>query len=204
MQNSLLPEVKNFSLVRITSTDVRRKTDWAIDFKRLILQNEVMYPAIEEWLERRAFSGIMSGERVGYIGLCDETPVASAIVKKGAVSKFCHLKLDDTVQDQGLGEFFFVLMALETRGRANRVNFSLPENLWDREKDFFGSFGFNDAVVAKRQYRFFEEELFCSAPFSTRHFHSEVQHLSDGDFSPDSQRSIAPGGVWAAVFATRA
>lgn len=167
MQDSLLPEVKNFSLVRITGTDVRRKTDWLFNFRMLIQQNEDMYPAIEKWLERRVFSGLKSGERIGYIGLCDETPVASAIVKKGEVSKFCHLRLDDTIQDQGIGEFFFVLMALETRDVANRVKFTLPANLWDKEKDFFSSFGFSNAVAAKRQYRAFEEELFCTAPFST-------------------------------------
>ena len=37
-----------------------------------------------------------------------------------------------------------------------------------------------------------------------RHFHSEVQHLSGGDFSPELERSIAPGGVRAVLFGARA
>ena len=37
-----------------------------------------------------------------------------------------------------------------------------------------------------------------------RHFHSEAQHLSGGDFSPELERSIAPGGVRAVLFGVRA
>ena len=166
MQDSLLSEDKNFGLVRITGLDVRAKTDWFFDFRKLILSNEVMYPAIEDWLERKVLPGLKSGERVGYIGLCDERPVASAVVKRGRTSKFCHLGLDKSVQNQGFGELLFVLMALEARHKAKKVNFTLPENLWDEKKKFFSSFGFGDAIKAKRQYRLFEEELFCSSPFS--------------------------------------
>ena len=167
MQDSLLPKEKNFRLVRITGRDVRAKTDWLFDFRQLILSNEVMYPTIEGWLERKVFAGLKSGERVGYIGLCDERPVASAVVKRGRTSKFCHLRLDESAQNQGLGELLFALMTLEMRHKAKKVSFTLPENLWNEEREFFRSFGFVDAVKAKRQYRLFEEELFCSAPFST-------------------------------------
>ena len=43
-----------------------------------------------------------------------------------------------------------------------------------------------------------------SLRFIERHFHSEVQHLSGGDFSPELERSIAPGGVRAVLFGARA
>lgn len=166
MQDSLLRELGNFRLVRITGQDVRQKTDWLFHFRELILKNEVMYPDIEDWLEQRVFPGLKSGERIGYIGMCAETPVASSIVRKGSNSKFCHLRLEESFQNKGIGELFFVLMALEMRNMATKAIFTLPENLWNEKREFFNSFGFNEAVVAKRQYRLFEEEFFCSAPFS--------------------------------------
>ena len=166
MQDKLFSDENNFRLVRIIGDDVRARTDWFFEFRKLILSNEPMYPKIEHWLERKVISGLKTGERSGYIGLCDERPVASAVVKKGKTSKFCHLKLDKSVRDHGLGEFFFVLMALEARHNAKKVKFTLPENLWQEKREFFGSFGFADAKSAKRQYRLFEEELFCSAEFS--------------------------------------
>lgn len=167
MQNTLFPEVQNFRLVRITDQDARSKTDWLFHFRQLILKNEVMYPSIEDWFQKRVIAGLRSGERVGYLGLCDEIPVASAVIKKGRTSKFCHLRLNESVQNHGLGELFFILMSLEMRNMADVANFTLPEKLWSEKKEFFSSFGFNDAVVAKRQYRVFEEELFCTAPFTT-------------------------------------
>ena len=167
MQDNLLPKEKNFELVRITDRDVKAKTDWLLDFRQFILRNEGMYPRIEAWLDRKVYSGLKSGERVGYIGLCDERPVASAVLKRGRTAKFCHLRLEESIQKQGLGELFFILMTLETRHKAKRVNFTLPESLWNEKKEFFGSFGFVDAKISKRQYRLFDEELFCSAPFST-------------------------------------
>lgn len=167
MQDRLLSKERNFKLVCITDRDVRTKSDWFLDFRQLILRNEVMYPAIERWFERMVVSGLKSKERLGYIGLRDDRPVASAVVKKGRTSKFCHLKLDESVQNHGFGELLFVLMALEARDKAKTINFTLPEHLWNEKSEFFRAFGFCDAIKAKRQYRLFEEELFCSAPFST-------------------------------------
>ena len=65
-----------------------------------------------------------------------------------------------------IGEMFFSLMALEVRHMAKEIHFTLPESLWISKKDFFNSFGFNNFIKAKNQYRSSEDELFCSTPFN--------------------------------------
>ena len=55
---------------------------------------------------------------------------------------------------------------MELNGLAREIHFTLPESLWQKEKRFFSSFGFESAIKAGHQYRLFEDELRCSAPFS--------------------------------------
>src|SRR5204863_9817154 len=99
------------------------------------------------------------------LGLRDNIPVATAVVKRGENAKFCHLRLDECVRDQNLGELFFALMAAEVRQFASDVHFTLPESLWEEKRDFFQSFGFASASRATKQYRPFHDELSCSTPF---------------------------------------
>lgn len=94
-------------------------------------------------------------------------PIASAVVKPGHHSKFCHLRIDEGSQDTGLGELFFTLMTLDVRDTAKEIHFTLPESLWEKRSGFFKSFGFAERVEAGTQYRLFERELCCSAPFQT-------------------------------------
>jgi len=91
--------------------------------------------------------------------------VRPAVVKCGESSKFCHLKIREDLQDQHFGEAFFCLMGLEAREAAREIHFTLPESVWEKEKAFFQSFGFDRVVQAGHQYRLFEGELRCSAPF---------------------------------------
>lgn len=71
----------------------------------------------------------------------------------------------DDLQDLNIGEVFFTLMTLEARPYAREVHFTLPASLWQKKSSFFRSFGFLDARPAHIQYRLFERELRCSAPF---------------------------------------
>src|SRR6185436_15610253 len=111
--------------------------------------------------------GVHSGERTAFLGLLDDIPVATAVVKRGEDAKFCHLRLDECIRDKNLGELFFALMAAEVRQFASNVHFTLPESLWEEKGDFFQSFGFASASRATKQYRLFEDELRCSTPFPT-------------------------------------
>lgn len=157
----------NFQLIRLTESDVRSVSDRFVAFRDVVAKNEESYPDIRKWLDTKVSQGIRTGERAAFLGLLDDAPVATAIVKRGENAKFCHLRLDEFVRDQNLGELFFALMAAEVRQFASDVHFTLPESLWREKRDFFESFGFASASRASKQYRLFEDELRCSTPFSS-------------------------------------
>lgn len=155
----------DFRIVRLQEHDANGVSDFMKDFRKLVLRNEPMYPQIGKWLDEKVMPGIISSQRVGYVGYLDEIPVVSAVVKRGESSKFCHLKIREDLQGQHLGEAFFCLMGLDSKFTAKEIHFTLPESVWENEKDFFRSFGFDKAQKAGHQYRLFEDELRCSASF---------------------------------------
>ncbi len=163
----LFGSVSNLKLVRITESDVGYDTDNLKLFLQLIKSHENMYPSIMDWLKKKVLPGIRSKERIAYMCLDDDEPVASSILKLGNRSKFCHLHIKQHLQGNKLGEMFFSLMAIHASINSQVIHFTLPESLWADRKDFFRSFGFFEVVKSKRQYRAHEEELHCSADFAT-------------------------------------
>jgi predicted transcriptional regulator len=157
----------NLEIIRVTKDDVLKMTDRVKLLSKLISEHQSMYPDIKKWLNTKVFPGIKNEERVAYIGLNNQEPVVSAIVKRGDNSKFCHLHIQQDFQDQNIGDLFFALMAIDVKRFADEVHFTLPESLWIEKKDFFQSFGFQEVKKAYKQYRMLEEELRCSASFST-------------------------------------
>jgi len=113
------------------------------------------------------FPGIKSGNRFAYLGMLNETPAATAVLKIADKAKFCHLYIKPEFQDISLGDLFFAMMALDVKRKAMEIHFTLPESLWHKKIDFFKSFGFSDVHKSQIQYRLFEEELKCSANFET-------------------------------------
>lgn len=156
----------NIRVVRITALDVERMSDNMKMFHGLIQAHEEMYPGIDIWLKKKVLPGMKDGERVAYIGIENDRPAVSCVLKRGELSKFCHLHIADGFQSLNLGEVFFSIMALEIRSEAKQVYFTLPESLWNSKREFFLSFGFEQAEKANVQYRLFEDELQCTAPFS--------------------------------------
>ena len=156
----------NLQIARLSETDAKLQTDNLSVFRELVLRNEHLYPNIDRWFVERVVPGLRSKERIAYIGYLDEKPVISAIVKRGAAAKFCHLRITEEFQDFNLGELFFSLMALEVKEYAREIYFTLPESLWLTKMNFFQSFSFRKATKADDQYRFFDEELQTSSPFS--------------------------------------
>lgn len=156
----------NFQVVRLSEADARKYTDNLHNFRKLVLECEPEYPGIKKWVDKKVIPGVRSLERVAYIGYLDEKPAVSAVLKRGKSTKFCHLKIHQDIQDVHLGEAFFTLMGLEARNLAKEVHFTLPESLWSKKGGFFKSFGFNKAIKAGEQYRLFNDELRCSAPFT--------------------------------------
>ena len=155
----------SLSIIRITNKEVSRLTDTVRIFSELVAENEPMYPDIRRWLKTKVFPGIRDDSRAAFLGLCGDVPIATAVVKRGPNSKFCHLRLAEKFHDKSLGEIFFVFMAFEVRNWAHEIHFTLPESLWENEKQFFQSFGFTKVSRLGVQYRLFDKELVCSAPF---------------------------------------
>ena len=159
--------MNNFQLVRLAEGDAKHRTDHLHLLKELLLRNSPMYPSIDRWFNEKVLPGLRSSQRIAYIGYLNDTPVVSAVVKRGESAKFCHLRIDPTHQDQNLGELFFALMALEVKTSAQQVHFTLPESLWSDKQAFFESFGFRSAIKNEVQYRLFDPELYVSASFKT-------------------------------------
>src|SRR6185437_2412535 len=112
-------EKKDFRIVRIGELEADLKTDDFFSLRSKVMASESMYPGIESWLDNKVVNGLKTGERIGYLGLLGNQPVISAVVKRANNSKFCHLKIDESLQDRGFGEIFFALMAFEVRNKAS-------------------------------------------------------------------------------------
>ena len=164
-QMDMFSKKSDLKILKITKEDVDIDTDNLNKFKEVLLKHETMYPGIDKWFETKVLPGIKSGERVSYIGFNNNEPIISAVVKKGLISKFCHLHIEEESRNKYLGDLFFSMMTLDVRNTANTVYFTLPESLWIKKRPFFESFGFNKVIKSETQYRKFEEEL-----KSTTHF----------------------------------
>lgn len=132
--------------------------------RKRIQESEESYPNIGRWFDHKVIAGLRDKSRFAFVGVLDERPVVAAIAKRGKKAKICHLKLDDDLHGQHIGELFFSLVALRLRSSSSSIHFTLPESLWTEKGQFFNSFGFSSISVAAKQYRLFDEELYSSAP----------------------------------------
>jgi predicted transcriptional regulator len=159
-------DTRAIRIERLNGDDPRRETERWRAFRARILAQEDRYPGIDRWLKDKVAASLASPMRQAFLAYVGEEAVASAVLKRGASSKICHMHISESYQDQGLGNAFFSLMALAAGPVAHAMHFTLPEGLWAEKQAFFTSFGFESAVPASNQYRLFEEELRCSAPWS--------------------------------------
>lgn len=151
---------------RVLSADARRSTDSIKLLCDRLSSHQAFYPAIDRWIKHKVVPDLKTGRRMGYIGYVGETPALVAVLKLGSNTKFCHVSVEDGFQGGRLGHLIFSIMASEVRNRAQEIHFTLPRNLWDRERGFFCAFGFEVAERSHTQYRLFDDELRCSAPFA--------------------------------------
>jgi predicted transcriptional regulator len=153
-------------IVEIKTADIIRETEnYKVAFD-LIKKHENKYPDISNWFKTRVLPDIKQNERALYVGFNNNSPIATAVVKKGEDSKFCHLHIDEEMRHKNIGDIFFMLMAIYVQRYAKKVHFSLPEGLWEEKKCFFNSFGFENIQKYKTQYRSGEEELTASVDFN--------------------------------------
>ena len=136
----------DIKIKNINYRDIILKSDDAELLKKLIAENEPMYPSIDNWYRQKVIPGLKSLERSAFIGYFNNKPMITAITKKGKNSKFCHLRIGKDFQNIKLGDLFFCIMAFEVRNWAKEIHFTLPESLWYEKKEFFKSFGFNHVI----------------------------------------------------------
>jgi len=153
-------------IIELKDSDILRQTDIFKSTCELIRAHQENYPNIESWFKTKVIPGVRQKERAVYVGFNNNQPIATAVVKKGEDSKFCHLHIEKEMRQQNLGDIFFILMSIYVKRYAKRVHFSLPEGLWEEKKSFFNSFGFNKIKKYQTQYRSFEEELTTSIDFN--------------------------------------
>ena len=159
----------DFRFVELGRSDAQKRTDNFKVLRELIVSSQNMYPTIERWFDTKVVTGIKSSERVAWVAYEGEKAIASAVLKLGEKSKFCHLRVHQDFHDLDLGQMFFTQMTLEARHRAKQIHFTLPESLWCAKAKFFESFGFSCVTKSGRQYRHGDVELSCSAPLSVVH-----------------------------------
>lgn len=166
MQQNLDLPTDVLRLVRVEKTDARVRSDDFLSLRDFVMQSEGAYPNISSWFDSKVSEGVRSGERTGFLALINERPVAAAVVKRGAVTKFCHLKISASARSRSIGDLLFVLMALDVRHHAKKVHFTLPESVWEDRKKFFNAYTFHNAEKAGKQYRLFDSELHSQTSFA--------------------------------------
>lgn len=166
MIESKIP-MKSIVIHELGRRDASQKTEHLKKLKELIAANDDKYPGIDRWFDTKVITGLSSGERMAFLAFDGERAVASAILKKSRSAKFCHLRIDDSYQNEYLGQVFFIRMTLAVLDYAKSVHFTLPESLWDTKGEFFKSFGFTKTVKTLRHYRSNDDELSCSASLAT-------------------------------------
>jgi len=134
---NLFEKESNLKIVRISRDDVLSHSDNFWLFSDQVIKHEELYPDIGRWLKTKVYSGIKNDSRVAYLGLDNDKPVVSAILKKSNHAKICHLHIDKKLRDQHVGELFFSMMALDVKRNSKEIHFTLPEDLWLSQKDFF-------------------------------------------------------------------
>jgi len=193
----LFPLASNVRVVRLGKTEALEWTDDMGVLQSLIHANDGMYPGIRGWFKEKVIPGLKSEQRLAWVAYEERRAIASAVLKLGRHSKFCHLKIREDFQDMDLGQIFFSTMAAEARHLAKEIHFTLPESLWEGKRGFFQSFGFSTVQKARTQYRKGESELACSAPFETvwssvvRRLPSMARKFTVGGYSLDSKILIS-------------
>jgi len=136
------------------------------------------YPKIVSWLNDNVFirgyykkiilATTQDNEKLsGWVH--DDSPVGLAIVKLG---KICHCSVSGSYMKQGIGAALFGMALREAceyyDTNSYRVRFTLPEIVWEENKDFFRLFGFNKPVLCNSNYRPKIKELRCERRFKEK------------------------------------
>ena len=98
MQQDLDLPTDVLRLVRVEQPDARVRSDDFLSLRDFVLRSDNAYPDIGAWFDSKVSGGLRSGVRTGFLALINERPVAAAVVKRGAITKFCHLKINESAR----------------------------------------------------------------------------------------------------------
>ncbi|MEW5923023.1 MAG: GNAT family N-acetyltransferase [Candidatus Zixiibacteriota bacterium] len=147
--------------------DFRPAPERQKELKSLVEQCDNLYPGIEIWYKRKVVKGLEEKERTAYILYENSTPVGATILKKGERAKICSLRILPSAEKKGYGKILMALVARDMRLNAKWSHFTIPEHIWEEKRHFFEEYGFEMLGIAGSQYRLFDQELFCKAPFGS-------------------------------------
>src|SRR5579872_5791396 len=85
-------------ILEVRNSDILRETDVFKAAKSLIDKHQGKYPGIVNWFDQKVLPDIKLEERAVYLGINNSIPVASAVVKRGEFSKFCHLHIEEELR----------------------------------------------------------------------------------------------------------
>ena len=161
-----LSQKSDFRISRLCGMDSVDNSVLFNDLRTSILEKQRSYPEIDSWLENRVIPRLGRSDRIAYLAILDGKPVGAAIFKVSSRIKLCHLNVSNLARRRGIGEVFLGLLVLQLGAKSKEIYFTVPESVWEEEAEFFLKFGFMCYGQATRQYRLFDRELYCAAPYS--------------------------------------
>jgi GNAT superfamily N-acetyltransferase len=151
-----------FQVLRIDSTTPVDSYLWDT-IRPLVETTEDLYPGIDLWLRRKVKPGLKDGSRLCYAIVRGDQPQAIAILKRGANSKLCTLRVAPDAVGRRLGTALMLLIVSELLQASKRAHFTIPESVWFSCSSFYESFGFEMKGYADESYRKGDRELVCGA-----------------------------------------
>lgn len=131
--------------------------------KDLVGESDDLYPGIEMWLGKKVLPGIKEGTRYAYLVIHEGKPVAEAIVKRGADTKLCSMRIKPAYQNKAIGPILFAQIANLLESSTSDLHFTAPESLVLEREGMFQKLGFQNRGQTSRIYRPGEDEFFFKA-----------------------------------------
>src|SRR6267378_1490486 len=128
-------------------------------FRQLVDESEDLYPGIDIWFRSKVVTGINEGVRYAFLVIHEGRPVAAAIVKPGADTKLCSMRIKPAYQKKAIGPILFAHIAEMLNHSIEQIHFTAPESLVVERKGLFQRLGFVNVGKARRVYRPGEEEF---------------------------------------------
>lgn len=132
-------------------------------FSDLLLESETIYPGIDKWFVKKVVPGMRQGSRIAYVVFHQGKAIAESIVKFGARTKMCSMRVDPRFQGKGIGPFLFGQIAAELDYSVSSIHFTAPESLVEERRGLFDDLGFVFAGKSRKSYRSGDDELVFKA-----------------------------------------